>query len=138
MAKLSTADDRNLNRTTIAAVGKRGWRYSVNQFNFQEGFDEIFEDVDLSIDERLERLVGLLNRLEPALLETAARCSDAEIEIAFLEFVDPETYNSRRREARFLIALAGAGELKRRADRAGVTVMEYARLIKVRREMDDI
>ena len=110
----------------------------MSEFNFQQAFDRIFEDVDLSIDERLDRLVTLLNQLEPALLEAAAGWSDAQIEIAFLEFVDSETNHQGRREARFLIALAGAGELKRRADRAGVTVLEYARLIKVRREMDDI
>ena len=110
----------------------------MGEFNFQQAFDQIFEDVDLSIDERLDRLVTLLNQLEPALLEAALGWSDAQIEIAFLEFVDPETHHHGRREARFLIALVGAGELKRRADRAGVTVLEYARLIKVRREMDDI
>ena len=110
----------------------------MSEFNFQQAFDHILDNVDLSIDERLDRLVGLLNRLEPALLETAAGWSGAQIEEAFLEFIHSETHNEGRREARFLIALAGAAELKLRADRQGVSVLNYARLIRVRREMDDI
>ena len=108
------------------------------EINFQQAFNQIFDDADLSIDEQLDHLISLLNDLTPALLDTTSRWSDVQIEEAFLAFVDPETHNQGRRETRFLIALAGAAELKRRADRAGVTVLEYARLIKVRREMDDI
>ena len=110
----------------------------MGEFNFQEVSDRIFNDVDLSIDQQLDRLITLLNQLEPALLETAAGLADEEIDKAFLEFVDPTSLHRGRREARFLAALVGAGEFKRRDDRAGVTVLEYARLIRVRREMDEI
>ena len=60
--------------------------FSLNA-NFHRELQHILDAVDLSLDQRLERLAGLLNRLEPALLEQAAAWADEEIERAFVEFV---------------------------------------------------
>lgn len=103
-------------------------------YNFHRNLQQILDDVDLSIDERLTQLASLLIRLEPALLEAAAGLTDEEIARAFLEFVHPR---QERREARFLAAQVGAAELKRRADQAGLDVMRYAHLVRVRRELGD-
>ena len=105
--------------------------------NFHRDLRRLLDDADLSIDQRLQRLVGLLNRLEPALLEGAAGWTDEEIAKAFLELVFPDDRHQEPRESRFIAALAGAAELKMRADRAGLTVLQYAHLIKVRRELGD-
>lgn len=111
---------------------------AVSDFDFQRDFDRIFQNPDLSIDQRLDQLVGLLNQLEPSLLQLAGQMSDHEIEEAFLEFVDPTGLVQGTRDSRFLAVLVAAAEFKQRADRTGVTAMEYARLIRVRREMDDV
>ena len=106
--------------------------------NFHRDLQRILDDVDLSIDQRLERLVRLLNRLEPALLARAAEWTDEEIAKAFLEFVMPaDRLQEENRESRFLAALVGAAEFKRRADRAGLTALQYAHLIRVRPELGD-
>ena len=66
--------------------------------DFHESLRRILDDVDLSIDQRLEQLVALLGRLEPALLEVAAEWEDGEIAKAFLEFVKPtDTHQERPR-----------------------------------------
>ena len=97
----------------------------------------LLDDVDLSIDQRVERLVGLLNWLEPALLANAAEWTDQEIAEAFLEFVTPADPSQETRASRFLTALVGAAEFKRRADGAGLAVPQYSHLIRVRREQGD-
>ena len=43
---------------------------------------------DLSPDQKLDHIAGLLDRLDPSLLEDAADWADEEIEQAFLEFVN--------------------------------------------------
>ena len=55
-----------------------------------------------------------------------------------MEFVNPTGLVQGTRDSRFLAALVAAAEFKKRADRAGVTTLEYARLVRVRREMDDV
>ena len=105
--------------------------------NFHESLRRILDDVDLSTDQRLEQLVALLGRLEPALLEAAAEWADGEIAKAFLEFVNPTDTHQGGREERFIAALVGAAELKRRAGQAGLDVMRYAHLVRVRRELGD-
>ena len=59
-------------------------------------------------------------------------------EKAFLALVDLSDSPEIPREIWFLAALVGAAEFKQRADRAGCMVLEYARRIKVRRDMDDV
>ena len=92
--------------------------------NFHRDLQLLLDDVDLSIDQRLERLVGLLNRLEPALLARAAEWTDQEIAEAFLEFVMPADRSQETRGSRFLTALVGAAEFKRRAERAGLAALQ--------------
>ncbi len=94
--------------------------------SFHRDLQQILDDVDLSIDERLERLIALLNELEPALLESAVKLTDEEIAKAFLEFVNPAAPHQEGREERFIVALVGAAELKRRAHQGGLDVMRYA------------
>ena len=107
--------------------------------NFHDVLQHILDDADLSLDQRMERVAGLLNRLEPALLEKAAEWEDEEIAQAFLTFVNPDgtDQETRPREARLLNALVGAAEFGRRAHRAGLTAAQYAHLIRVRRELGD-
>lgn len=105
--------------------------------SFHRDLRRLLDDADLNIDQRLQRLVGLLNRLEPALLESAAGWTDEEIAKAFLEFAFPDDRPQETRESRFVAALAGAAEFKLRANRAGLTVLQYAHLIRVRRELGD-
>ena len=57
--------------------------------SFHRDLRHILDDADLSLDQRLERLAGLLDRLEPALLKRAATWPDDRIEQAFVEFVKP-------------------------------------------------
>ena len=109
----------------------------VHDSNFHRDLQRILDDVDLNIDQRLDRLIKLLNGLEPELLASAAELTDQEIQMAFLEFVMPADQRLEKRESRLLMALVGAAELKQRADRAKLTVLQYAHLIKVRRELGD-
>ena len=80
--------------------------------NFRRNLRRILDDVDLSIDERLEQLVALLNESEPALLEASAKLTDEEIAKAFLEFVLPTDPRQEGREDRFIAALVGAGRVE--------------------------
>ncbi len=105
--------------------------------NFHDSLRRIIDDDNLSIDQRLEHLGGLLNDLEPALLEAAAKLTDEEIAKAFLEFVNPADPHREGREERFIAALVGAAELKRRAGHAGLDVLRYAHLVRVKRELGD-
>ena len=105
--------------------------------SFHRDLRHILDDAGLSLDQRLERLAGLLDRLEPALLEGAAAWADDRIEQAFVEFVKLAGRRRETREERFIAALVGAAEFKRRADRAGLTTLQYARLIRLRRELGD-
>ena len=65
--------------------------------NFHRNLRRPLDDVDPSIDERQERLVGLLNRLEPTLLAEAAEWTDEEIAKAFLEFARPDDWAQETR-----------------------------------------
>ena len=107
--------------------------------NFHEALDYILNDADLSLDQKLELIAGLLNRLEPALLQRAAEWEDGEIARAFIEFVNPadKDQGTLPRTARLLNALVGAAEFKRRADGSGLSALQYAHLIRVRRELGD-
>lgn len=107
--------------------------------NFIEALDRILDNADLSLDRRLELAAGLLNRQEPAPLKEAAGWEDEEVARAFLEFVAPtgEDQGTRERPERLLNALIGATEFKRRAQRAGLTTLQYAHLIRIRRELGD-
>ena len=104
---------------------------------FHRDLQQILDDADLSLDQRPERLAGLLNRQEPALLKEAAGWADEQIEQAFVEFVNPAGPYLETREARLIAVLVGAVEFKRRALRAGLTTLQYAHLIRVRRELGD-
>ena len=105
--------------------------------SFHHDLQCILDAVDLDIDQRLDRLIGLLNRREPALLARAEEWTDQEIARAFLEFVNPADQLRANREARLLGALVGAAEFKKRAGRAGLTALQYAHLLRVRRELGD-
>lgn len=111
----------------------------MGEISFQEQFDRIFADGNASLDQLLDGLVQLFERIDPSLLEAAAALTDADIEQAFLEFAEPgrSLSLSVSREARFLTALLGAAEFKRRADRTGVPALDYARLLRVRRQLGD-
>lgn len=78
--------------------------------NFIGASDHILDAADLSLDRRLELIAGLLNRLEPALLQRATAWEDEEIARAFLEFAAPagNVQETSQRAARLLNALAGA------------------------------
>ena len=93
--------------------------------DFHLDLQHILDDAELSLDRRLELIAGLLNRLEPTLLQRAAEWEDEEIARAFLEFVNPadKDQGTRPRTARLLNALVGAAEFKRRADGAGLSAL---------------
>ena len=107
--------------------------------NFHEALQHILDDAELSLDRRLELIAGLLNRLEPALLQGTAEWEDEEIARASIEFVNPvaRDQGTLPRAARLLNALVGAAEFKRCADGAGLTALQYAHLIRVKRELGD-
>jgi len=105
--------------------------------DFHASLRRILDDDNLSIDQRLERLIAFLNDLEPALLKAAAKLTDEETAKAFLEFVNPAAPHQKGREERFIAALVGAAELKRRAGQAGLDVLRYAHVIRVKRELGD-
>ena len=89
--------------------------------DFHRNLQLILDDDNLSIDQRLDHLGGLLHDLEPALLEAAAKLTDEEIAEAFLEFVNPAAPHREGREQRFIAALVGGGgvEAARRSSRPG-------------------
>ena len=53
-------------------------------------------------------------------------------------FLMPREQDETIQLQNLLIAIACAAEFKRRADLVGLTVMEYARRIRVRRELDNV
>ena len=77
-------------------------------------------DADLSLDQKLGLIAGLLNRLEPALLQRATAWEDKEIAQDFLEFAAPTGKEKETREERFIAALVGAAEFRRLADSAAM------------------
>ena len=109
----------------------------MSDFDFQRDYDRTFDNPELSIDQQLDQLIVLLNQLEPNLLQLPAQMPDDEIEKAFLEFFDPTGLVQGTRDSRFIAALVTAAEFKQRADQAGVSALEYPRLVRIRREMDD-
>ena len=60
-----------------------------------------------------------------------------EIEEAFTTFLSLRDCDETVQVQNFLIAIACAAEFKRRANRIGVTVLEYSRLTRVRRELSN-
>ncbi len=110
----------------------------MDEMSFSENLDRLLDDPDLSIDLRLSELVQSLNDLDPSLLERVSAQSDEAIGKALFDFANAAYRPEQEREHLHMGALLAAAALKNRADRAGVTVLEYFRLIKVRREMDDV
>ena len=101
-------------------------------------FDElgaILDNPDTSIDQKLERIVETLNGLDAQLLKPVSKFSTGEMEDAFHAFLKPEEDNQKIQLQNLLVAIACAAEFKRRADQVGLTVLEYARRIRVRREL---
>ena len=105
---------------------------------FLEPLDRVFDDVDLSPDQKLDHIAGLLDRLDPTLLENAADWADEEIEQAFLELVNIADPSQETSHEKFLAALVGLAELKRRADRVGMRVRQYRGLFRIRLELGDV
>ena len=97
----------------------------------------ILDHPDASMDQKLERIVETLNHLDAQLLEAVSKFSADEIEEAFTAFVALRESDENVQFESFLIAVACAAELKRRANRVGVSVLEYARLTRLRRELDN-
>ena len=106
--------------------------------DFAEDLNSLLNNPDLRIDHILDRLAGLLNRLDPALLRTAASLQNEDLEAAFLQFVFRACAGESMAETKFLAALVAAAEFKIRADQFGATVLEYARHIRELRGEDDI
>ena len=92
----------------------------------------------LLIDQKLERIVETLNGLDIQLLQAVSKFSTREMEEAFDTFLTPREHDETIQLQNLLIAIACAAEFKRRADQIGLTVMEYARRIRVRRELDNV
>ena len=97
----------------------------------------ILDDPDASIDQKLEHIVETLNNLDAQLLKAVSKFSADEIEEAFTTFLSLRDCDETVQFQNFLIAIACAAEFKRRANRIGVTVLEYSRLTRVRRELDN-
>ena len=95
----------------------------------------ILDHPDASIDRKLERIVETLNNLDDQLLKAVSKFSADEIEQAFDTFLTPRDDDENVRLQNFLIAIACAAEFKRRASRTGLSVLEYARLTRVRRQL---
>ena len=100
---------------------------------WMDEINAILADEDTAIDQKLDAIVAVLRTIEPALFDHAASLSDEELEQAFLGFVTQQESGERLRVRRTLLALVGAAEMKLRADRAGITVLEYARQIRHKR-----
>ena len=98
---------------------------------------DILDHPDTSIDQKLERIVETLNNLDVQLLKAVSKFSADEIEEAFTAFLELRESDENVQFESFLIAVACAAEFKRRANRIGVTVLEYARLTRMRRELDN-
>ena len=95
----------------------------------------VLDNPNLSIDDKLLAVVDVVDQTFPELLEHTPRLSNDEIETLFVRFVmkrDP----LRDRAKDTLLALTAAAELKIRADRAGITALEYAGRIRVTRELN--
>ena len=71
-------------------------------------------------------------------MEVVSKFSAAEMEEAFHAFLAPGETDQNIQLQKLLIAVAGAAEFKRRADQVGLTILEYARRIRVRRELDNV
>ena len=97
----------------------------------------ILDDPDASIDQKLDLIVETLNNLDAQLMKAVSKFSADELEEAFTTFLTPRDQEEEIQLQNFLIAVACAAEFKRRANRIGVTVLEYARLTRVRRELDN-
>lgn len=98
----------------------------------------ILDHPDTSIDQKLERVVETLNNLDAQILKAVSKFSAGEIEEAFDTFLTPRESDEKIQLQNLLIAIACAAEFKRRADQIGLTVLEYARRVRVRRELDNV
>ena len=95
----------------------------------------ILDHPDASIDQKLERIVETLTNLDTQLMNAISKFSAEEIEEAFNTFLTPLESDEKIQQQNMLIAVACAAEFKRRANRSGITALEYARLTRVRREL---
>ena len=69
--------------------------------NFRASLRRIFDDVDLSIDERLEQAIAMLDRWDPTLRENAARWEDEEIaKASWISWQAPVQARERERARR--------------------------------------
>ena len=110
---------------------------SAPKLNLFDELGAILDHPDTSIDQKLERIVETLNVLDAQLLKAVSKFSASEMEEAFDAFVKPGEVDQNVQLQNLLIAIACAAEFKRRADQVGLTVLEYARRVRVRRELDN-
>lgn len=96
---------------------------------WMDEINAILADPDTAIDQKLDAIVAVLEATEPTLFDHSASLSGEELEQVFLDFVVRQAGGDRLRTCRTLLALVGAAEIKIRPDRAGVTVLEYARQV---------
>ena len=113
-------------------------QYLEPTLNLFDQLGAILDHSDTSIVQKLESIVETLDDLNTQLLKAVSRFSAGEIEEAFDKFLTPRENDEKVQLQNLLIAIACAAEFKRRADQIGLTVLEYARRIRVRRELDNL
>ena len=113
-------------------------QYLEPTLNLFDQLGAILDHSDTSIDQNLESIVETLDDLNTQLLKAVSKFSAGEIEEAFAKFLTPRENDEKVQLQNLLIAIACAAEFKRRADQIGLTVLEYARRIRVRRELDNL
>ncbi|MCY4558883.1 MAG: hypothetical protein OXF79_21390 [Chloroflexi bacterium] len=113
-------------------------QYLEPTLNLFDQLGAILDHSDTSIDQKLESIVETLDDLNTQLLKAVSKFSADEIEEAFDKFLTPRENDEKVQLQNLLIAIACAAEFKRRADQIGLTALEYARRIRVRRELDNL
>ena len=113
-------------------------QYLEPTLNLFDQLGAILGHSDTSIDQNLESIVETLDDLNTQLLKAVSKFSAGEIEEAFDKFLTPRENDEKVQLQNLLIAIACAAEFKRRADQIGLTEPEYARRIRVRRELDNL
>ena len=106
--------------------------------NLFDQMGAILDHPDTSIDQKLELIVEALNNLNGQLLKAVSKFDASEMEEAFDAFLTPRENDEESQLQNLLIAIACAAEFKRRADQIGLTVLEYARRVRVRGELDNV
>ena len=112
--------------------------HSTPKLNLFDELGAILDHPDTSIDQKLERIVETLNGLDAQLLQAVSKFSASEMEATFDAFLKPGESDQNVQLQNLLIAIACAAEFKRRADQVELTVLEYARRIRVCRELDNV